>query len=93
MKEKVNATIDIQELKEKLCVNETPVWKQIPMVYAMVGWILTLGGGAFFCLSIVLMAMDESWAMVIPTPVLLLYSIVAIIAGAVFTGLSHIYDW
>lgn len=93
MKDKVTATIDIDEIKEKLGCGEQQIWKQIPMVYAMVGWILTLGGGAFFCLSIILMAMSESWAMVISTPALILYSIVAIIAGAIFTGLSHIEEY
>jgi hypothetical protein len=92
MKEKVNATIDIQELKEKLCVNETPVWKQIPMVYAMVGWILTLGGGAFFAFGLWGIAIGGYFEYVEPI-VVVVYSLLAILAGAVLTGLSHIYDW
>jgi hypothetical protein len=92
MKDKLNATIDIKELQDKMCCQTSPVWKEIPIVYAMVGWIFTLGGGAFFALSIVMLTMG-GWYVMIEPEVMLLYSILAILIGAVFTGLSHIEGW
>ena len=92
MKDKLNATIDIKELQDKMCCQTSPVWKEISIVYAMVGWIFTLGGGAFFALSIVMLTMGGWYAMIEPE-VMLLYSILAILIGAVFTGLSHIENW
>lgn len=91
MKDKVNATIDISEIKEKLVNIEAPTWKQIPIVYTMVGWILTLGGGAFFTLGIIMSVMGAtsvSWS--ISTAEMIGMAIGTIIIGAVFTGLSHI---
>jgi hypothetical protein len=96
MKDKVNATIDIKELQEKMCCQNSPVWKEIPIVYAMLGWIFTLGGGAFFALSIYMLAMGitmSGWYIMIEPEAMVLYSILAILIGAVFTGLSHIEDW
>ena len=92
MKDKLNATIDLNELKDKMCCQTSQVWKEIPIVYAMVGWIFTLGGGAFFALSIVMLTMG-GWYVMIEPEVMLLYSILAILIGAVFTGLSHIEGW
>jgi len=92
MKDKLNATIDLNELQDKMCCQTSPVWKEIPIVYAMVGWIFTLGGGAFFALSIVMLTMG-GWYVMIEPEVMLLYSILAILIGAVFTGLSHIEGW
>lgn len=92
MKDKVNATIDIKELQEKMCCQVSPFWKEIPIVYAMLGWIFTLGGGAFFALSIVMLTMG-GWYVMIEPSVMLLYSILAILIGAVLTGLSHVEGW
>jgi len=92
MKDKLNATIDIKELQDKMCCQTSPVWKEIPMVYAMLGWIFTLGGGAFFALSLIGLLMGGYMA-ILDSEVMLLYSILAIIVGAVFTGLSHIENW
>jgi hypothetical protein len=92
MKDKLNATIDIKELQEKMCCQVSPVWKEIPMVYAMLGWIFTLGGGAFLSLSIVGL-IAGGYMMVLTPENMLVYSIGAILIGAIFTGLSHIENW
>lgn len=92
MKDKVNATIDIKELQEKMCCQVSPFWKEIPIVYAMVGWIFTLGGGAFFTLSLMAIWMG-GYMPILDPEVMLIYSILAIIIGAVLTGLSHIEGW
>ena len=88
-KETITANIDISELKDKLEVETTPFWKDIPIVYAMLGWILTLGGGAFFTLSLLALAYG-GWYKVMNPEGMLIYSILTILTGAILTGLSHV---
>jgi phosphate/sulfate permease len=68
---------------------EKATWEKLSMVYGMLGFLFTLGGGAFFSFSMVMEAIGQSWTPYYYTEgAAMITSILVICLGAVLFGLA-----
>lgn len=68
---------------------EKATWEKLGMVYGMLGFLFTLGGGAFFSFAIVMEAIGQHWTPYYYTEgAATITAILVVCLGALFSGLA-----